>query len=301
MSIIMPEIEILDRTNDSIRYLEHGWPTELCRWHSHQEYEIHLITETVGKAFIGDYIGEFSPGSLYFLGPNLPHNWITDQSYNEPVEIRDMLLQFNHQSIRHLTSGFTEFQEVNTLLDQSQSGIEFKDFDTDLAVKYLEKLKNLQGAERILVFLEFLLILQRHPYKDILSVVKLGAVDNTKKHMKINDVVDHVINNYQDDLSIGKAAALAGMSETSFSRNFQAVTGKRFTEFVNRVRIGQACVMLFETDEQISSICFDVGFQNLANFNRHFLKMKSMTPKEYRESARQNLLRSHEINRGVTQ
>ena len=86
------------------------------------------------------------------------------------------------------------------------------------------------------------------------------------------------------------------MSEASFSRNFQAVTGNRFVEFVNRVRIGQACVMLFETDEQISSICYDVGFQNLANFNRHFLKMKSMTPSKYRHSARSNLISPAEIS-----
>ncbi|MEL6947518.1 MAG: helix-turn-helix domain-containing protein, partial [Pseudomonadota bacterium] len=37
------------------------------------------------------------------------------------------------------------------------------------------------------------------------------------------------------------------------------------------------------------SICFAVGFQNLANFNRHFLKLKGMTPKEFRETALRDL------------
>ena len=85
------------------------------------------------------------------------------------------------------------------------------------------------------------------------------------------------------------AADMAGMSPTTFSRIFQAVTGNRFVEFVIRVRVGQACSRLYATDEQISSICFGVGFQNLANFNRHFLKMKSMTPSQYREIARNEL------------
>ena len=85
---------------------------------------------------------------------------------------------------------------------------------------------------------------------------------------------------------------MAGMSATTFSRNFQGVTGSRFVEFVNRVRIGQACSLLYATDEQVSSICFGVGFQNLANFNRQFLKMKNMTPSEYRAIARSELSRT---------
>jgi len=78
MSIIEPEIEKVDRSTRSIRYLEHGWPTDLCRWHAHEEYELHLIVETRGKSFVGDHIGDFKAGDLFMTGPNLPHNWITE-------------------------------------------------------------------------------------------------------------------------------------------------------------------------------------------------------------------------------
>ena len=80
MSIIAPEIEMVDRSTRSIRYLEHGWPSDLCRWHAHEEYELHLITATRGKSFVGDHIGDFKAGDLFMTGPNLPHNWITDRA-----------------------------------------------------------------------------------------------------------------------------------------------------------------------------------------------------------------------------
>ena len=47
--------------------------------------------------------------------------------------------------------------------------------------------------------------------------------------------------------------------------------------------------MLYATDDQITSISQMAGFKNLANFNRHFLKVKGMTPSEYRETARKDL------------
>ena len=53
--------------------------------------------------------------------------------------------------------------------------------------------------------------------------------------------------------------------------------------------VGQACGMLYASDEQITTICYEVGYQNLANFNRHFLKMKRMMPSAYREMVRNDL------------
>lgn len=47
-----------------IRCLDHGFPTPLARWHCHDEYELHLIVATSGKAFVGDWIGPFQPGHV---------------------------------------------------------------------------------------------------------------------------------------------------------------------------------------------------------------------------------------------
>ncbi len=69
------------------------------------------------------------------------------------------------------------------------------------------------------------------------------------------------------------------MSESRFSRFFRRATGNTFTDFVNRVRINRACQLLMETDRYITHICYEVGFNNVANFNRRFLEIKGMTPK----------------------
>ena len=289
MSIMQPELELVDRTTRSIRYLEHGWPSELCRWHSHEEYELHLITATRGKAFVGDYIGDFKAGDLYMTGPNLPHNWVTDEVWTEAVGTRDMLIQFSHQSVERLASGFPEFQEVLKLLTLAQSGIQFEGFNPTFARGHMEAVRNNTGAERILAFIRLLVRLNEHAEKKTLSVVKLMQPEGGTKHAKIGTVVDHIVNNFRDEFSVAKAAEMTGMSEVTFSRNFQSVTGHGFVEFVNRVRIGQACGLLYASDEQITAICHKAGFKNVANFNRQFLKVKGVSPSEYREMARKEL------------
>jgi AraC-like DNA-binding protein len=289
MSIIAPEIEMVDRSTRSIRYLQHGWPTDLCRWHAHREYELHLIVETRGKAFVGDYIGDFKAGDLFMTGPNLPHNWITDQVWKAPVETRDMLVQFSHESVEKLAQGFPEFSQVLELLQLAQSGIHFEGFNPTFARGHMESIRDNKGAERILAFVRFLVRLNEHAEKKTLSAVKLIQPQGGSKHARIAQVVDHVTNHFQDGCSVSQAAEMASMTEITFSRNFQTVTGHSFVEFLNRIRIGQACAMLYASDDQIITIAQAAGYNNLANFNRQFLKLKGMTPSQYRDTARKDL------------
>jgi len=284
-----PQFEVVDRSNRSIRYLEHGWPTDLCRWHAHEEYELHLIVETRGKAFVGNFIGNFEPGSLFLTGPNLPHNWVTDSVSTEKIEIRDMLVQFSQESFEKLAEGFPEFGGIRKMLDLAASGILFKGFNPTFARGHMEAIRDNTGPERILAFIRFLVRLNEHAEKVTLSETKLVNADGNSKYARIGNIIDHILENFDVDLNAVDAAEMAGMSLTTFGRNFSSVTGHSFVEFVNRVRIGQACGMLYASDDQVTSICFDVGFKNVANFNRHFLKIKGMTPSVYRETARKQL------------
>jgi AraC-like DNA-binding protein len=286
---IKPEFEIVDKV-ETIRYLEHGWPTPLDRWHSHEEYELHLVLKTSGKAFLGDYIGQFTPGSLFLTGPNLPHNWVTEDISNEYVPLRDMLIQFNHETMTKAFEVFPELSELNHLLDAARSGIEFRNFDPELAKKNLELIRDSQGMKRLMHFLNFLQELNEWSEKVTLSLTKLNPSLSSSSQHRINEVVNYVIDNYKNNISLVEAAKIINMSESAFSRYFMKTTGNRFSEFVSRIRLGRACVMLYESDKNISTIAFASGYNNLANFNRQFVKLKGMTPREYRKTAYKGLI-----------
>ena len=278
----LPEFELVDWSRQSVRYLQHGWPSELCRWHAHGEYEIHLIAEGTGTAMVGDYVGDFSAGSLYMIGPNVPHNWVTDTAMNEATDLRDMLVQFPETAMASLTSAFVDFREIRPLLDDAAAGIEFHGVPLETSSRLLAAIRDNRGAAQVVAFFDLLVHLARHQNRTTLSLLKLKPSTTSKRQAQIGQAVDYIVANFREDLSVGFVADQCGLSEASFTRYFKTVTGNRFSEFVNLVRVRQACALLIETSDPVASICYDSGFQNLANFNRQFLRLKGCTPTQYR-------------------
>ena len=180
------------------------------------------------------------------------------------------------------------------LLQLAQAGIYFEGFNPTFARGHMESIRDNRGAERILAFVRFLVRLNEHAEKKTLSVTRLVHPEGGSKQARIAQVVDYVTRNFVEAFTVAQAAEMANMTEITFSRNFQTATGHSFVDFLNRIRIGQACGMLYASDNQITSIAQEAGFKNLANFNRHFLRVRGMTPSEYRETARKDLVPKHE-------
>lgn len=84
-------------------------------------------------------------------------------------------------------------------------------------------------------------------------------------------------------VKMSEAAALVGMPEPTFSKYFKRATGQNFSDLVRKLRLAHARRLLERTDKAISDICYEVGFSNLSNFNRHFLNDAGETPRNYRQ------------------
>ena len=264
-----------------VRCLEHGFPNPLVRWHYHEEYELHLIVETHGKVFVGDYIGHFEPGHLVLTGPRLPHNWISTDVPPEGVRLRDVVLQFPDKPLRDAAGHIADLREVLPLLERARHGIEFFGM-AGSARERLERIKGLHGLKRLTEFLGFIGELAECSDYKLLSTLPMQSFDDDATLARISSIVDYIAEHCNEPFSMAELSRRAGMTEPQFSRYFRRATGNTFTNFVNRLRITRACQLLMETDRYITNVCYDVGFNNVANFNRRFLEIKGMTPKEFR-------------------
>jgi len=73
-----------------------------------------------------------------------------------------------------------------------------------------------------------------------------------------------------------------GIAEHQLSRIINTGFEMSFSDLINKHRVEEAKYMLRTTEEPISTIAFDVGFNSLASFNRVFRKVVEQTPTDYR-------------------
>jgi AraC-like DNA-binding protein len=262
----------------------------LVRWHFHKEYELHLIVASSGKVFIGDYIGNFYPESLFLTGPNLPHNWISQVAEDEVVPKRDMLVNFTDELFESGHQVFAELKTLAPLLERAQYGIEFRCKRTiRQAMTLMQRIADTQGVTRLGHFFILLELLAASDDFQLLSGATTPQLADEHNIDRTNRAVDYIFTHYARELPLEEVAAHLGMKPTYFSRVFKQATGRCFIEFVNRLRISKSCELLADGDKPVTDVCFESGFNNISNFNRRFQQLKGMTPSHYRRLAVQRL------------
>jgi AraC-like DNA-binding protein len=267
-----------------LRYLEHGYPSPLVRWHCHDEYELHLIEATRGRMFVGDHIGHFEPGQLVLTGPRLPHNWISTEWPEGGVALRDRVILFAHDPIEHAAKRLPELAEALPLLARARHGLEFRGMADRARAAFL-RIKESSGLKRLSEFCLLLSDLVACTDYQLLSSAQLQSADDEAAQRPVNEVINFLTEHSYEQLALPELCARFNMSESRFSRVFRRATGHTLTDFVNRLRVNRACQLLMDTQRSVTSICYEVGFNNIANFNRRFLEIKGMAPTEFRRRA----------------
>ena len=120
----------------------------------------------------------------------------------------------------------------------------------------------------------------REKYKDMYQIF------NEKEQKLVSDVIKYIYDNYTKELTINDVTEEFDITDTKLNKILISYSGKRFIEFLNALKIDKACEMLLTTDKSVIDISFELGFNTVKTFNNNFLKLKNMSPTDFRKTVK---------------
>lgn len=250
-------------------------------WHFHEEVELTLITSSQGRRFVGDHIGDYESGDLVLVGSNLPHTWQSSKERSLAPH-GAVVVQFKKDFLGKSFTMSPEFQPMDHLLKRSQRGLLFSGEEAERAERLILELPDLSGMDRLIRLLEVFSNLTRcQGIQPLAGAHYLPALAMRDSH-RINRLADLFDKHLHEPITQARAASLAHMSPSTFSRFFKRVTGRTFIETLNEMRVSRACRLLRDSDLSVTEICYQCGFESLSYFNRRFKRSKKMSARQYR-------------------
>lgn len=254
-------------------------------WHFHEEYEIVYILKSTGTRFVGNNIELFSDEDLVLLGSSVPHMYRNDIQYyqNDPKRrVHAITLQFSNDFFQHSLQQYPEFSQIKNLLEEAKYGVYFNKNANILIRQKITKALHLTGLDLLLETIRILSLMSKSKDKRLLSDESEENItspgDNDPRIIKVKAFLHR---EYMRHITLKEVANIAGMNVSAFCRYFLEKTSKTCMQYINELRITYACKLLLERSLTITQICYEVGYNNISNFNRQFKKITGHTPTEY--------------------
>lgn len=250
-------------------------------WHSHEFLEffyvlggtaVHCIDGNEHILTAGDYMvidyqtshtyykcNDFTIINCLFLPELIDDTFVDVEGYDDMA--RRLLFK-----IDRLQSN----ESIANVLFHDKDG-RVKNIFENMLIEYSEReIGHLKILKYLLSQLIFFTIRQLPPLSDISSLTK--------------SIMEMVDTHYNCHLTLSEICKAKHYSLAYSSNKFKAETGMTFTEYVQKKRISESCIMLSETDMSITDIANAVGYSNIKFFNRIFKEITHTSPRQFRNS-----------------
>ena len=245
-----------------------------CMPHLHRELELICMLEGEVVAYADSTRCELQAGDIFLTFPNQIHSYEkrTPETHVgfifKPDLLPEMMETFTMGTPRSpVIRGAANLPQIRSLIDS------LTDTRNTEAVSHLSELRR-----------GYLLALcaQLLP---MMAIVKLPVGDSET----LRTIVSFCTQNFSENLSLSLLEEKLHLNKYYISHLFSGRLGLGFNDYINSLRVSEACRYLLNSDHPITEIGYLVGFNTPRTFNRAFMKQMGVSPSEYRNSRRLEL------------
>ncbi|MDY2864081.1 MAG: AraC family transcriptional regulator [Oscillospiraceae bacterium] len=110
-----------------------------------------------------------------------------------------------------------------------------------------------------------------------------SSADNTG-NMIVDKAVEYINDHFRSDISLNELSDLSGVSPQYFGRVFRERLNMRPMEYIARIKVSKAKIMLLDSDMPVSEISEKLGYNSPTYFGIVFRKYEGLSPSEFRKN-----------------
>lgn len=243
-----------------------------CSPHMHYQIEFCMLLEGETVVYIDSVEYRMRAGDLCIIFPNQIHQFKTFGKE------RYMLVIFNPDMLPELLETLTGRVPRSGLVKS-----ENLPKGTRLLIQKMGEANAAENEYKSIVLKGLLLTF----FGDLMEKLSLTDAKFVSSHA-LKTVVNYCARNFSRDLSLGILEEELHISKYYISHLFSMKLKVRFNDYINSLRVSDACRQLRQTDKTVTEISECVGFNTLRTFNRAFVRQIGMSPSEYRRKGPQS-------------
>ena len=214
-----------------------------------------------------NHVYEMGAGDIIVVFPNQVHSFETLEHEQY------VLLKFSPDILPELGHSFTKIPVSNLLSGAAN------DPHLTLLIESISKTHDEDAPYKDQILRGYLLSF----FGNLLRSMTLVEAQSGDYHV-LGMILNYCIAHSSENLSLSVLERDLHISKYYISHMMSEKLHMGFNDYVNSLRVSNACKLLRKTDHSITEISERVGFNTMRTFNRAFLKQMGMTPREYRAS-----------------
>lgn len=256
--------------------------------HFHNLMEIGYCIDGEGEMVMNGIVIPYSPGMLTVIPKNYPHTTISrpnTKSYWEYLFLEPkMILEDMYPNQRMFA------RKIEKLVsDGEQHYIKGENEDMAGIVRViLEECryrKRYSGECIKGLLLSLMMAIARQG--NIQELIQENEGKTSQQHAgiyHISNALDCIGKRYMENIKMRTLADSCNLSETHFRRLFVEYMNMTPVEYINLMRVQQACELMQKTPYSMEELAAKVGYTAVSTFNRNFKKIVGTSPYQYKKN-----------------